>query len=59
MKQVIDWLEKLGMSEYTQRFVEDDIDVSVLRRLTDRDRSRSAALATRSRRRSDRMMFPL
>ena len=32
-----DWLEKLGLSEYAQRFAENDIDVSVLRHLTDQD----------------------
>ena len=32
MQQIADWLEKLGMSEYAQRFAENDIDVSVLRR---------------------------
>src|SRR6516164_8360711 len=35
MQQVADWLEKLGMSEYTQRFAENDIDASVLPHLTD------------------------
>ena len=37
MQQIADWLEKLGMSEYAQRFAENDIDVSVLRDLTDQD----------------------
>jgi class 3 adenylate cyclase/predicted ATPase len=37
MQQIADWLEKLGMPEYTQRFVENDIDVSVLPHLTDQD----------------------
>jgi class 3 adenylate cyclase len=37
MQQIADWLEKLGMSEYVQRFVENGIDVSVLRYLTDQD----------------------
>ena len=32
MQQIADWLEKLGMSEYAQRFAENEIDVSVLRR---------------------------
>jgi hypothetical protein len=31
MQQIADWLEKLGMSEYAQRFAENKIDVSVLR----------------------------
>ena len=37
MQQIADWLEKLGMSEYAQRFAENDIDVEVLRELTDKD----------------------
>ena len=36
-KEISDWLEKLGMSEYAQRFAENKIDVSVLRHLTDQD----------------------
>jgi hypothetical protein len=35
MQQIADWLEKLGMSEYAQRFAENRIDVSVLPDLTD------------------------
>jgi class 3 adenylate cyclase/predicted ATPase len=37
MQQIADWLEKLGMSEYAERFAQNDIDVSVLRHLTDQD----------------------
>ena len=37
MQQIADWLEKLGMSEYAERFAENRIDVSVLRHLTDQD----------------------
>jgi class 3 adenylate cyclase len=37
MPQILDWLEKLGMSEYAQRFAEDRIDFSVLGDLTDQD----------------------
>jgi class 3 adenylate cyclase/predicted ATPase len=37
MQQVAEWLEKLGMSEYAQRFAEDRIDFSVLPDLTDHD----------------------
>ena len=37
MQEIAEWLEKLGMSEYTQRFAENGIDVSVLRYLTDQD----------------------
>ena len=34
-QQLVDWLEKLGMSEYARTFAENDIDVSVLHHLTD------------------------
>jgi hypothetical protein len=34
-KEISDWLEKLGMSEYAQRFAENRIDASVLPDLTD------------------------
>ena len=37
MQQIADWLEKLGMSEYAQRFAENRIDLSVLPDLTDQD----------------------
>src|SRR3974390_3567933 len=37
MQQIADWLKKLGLSEYAERFVENDIDVSVLAYLTDQD----------------------
>jgi class 3 adenylate cyclase len=37
MQEIADWLDKLGMSEYMQRFAENKIDVSVLRHLTDQD----------------------
>jgi hypothetical protein len=35
--QIADWLEKLGMSEYAQRFAENDIDTSILPHLIDQD----------------------
>ena len=37
MQELAGWLEKLGMSEYVQRFAENDIDIAVLRHLTDQD----------------------
>ena len=37
MQQIADWLKKLGMSEYTERFAENRIDFSVLPDLTDQD----------------------
>ena len=35
MQQIADWLRTLGMSEYAQRFAENDIDFAVLPHLTD------------------------
>src|SRR6476660_745986 len=37
MQQIADWLKKLGMSEYAERFAENRIDFSVLPDLTDQD----------------------
>ena len=37
MQQIADWLEKLGLSEYAQRFAENDIDFTILGDLTDQD----------------------
>ena len=37
MQQVADWLEKLGLGQYAQRFAENDIDFLVLPELTDAD----------------------
>jgi class 3 adenylate cyclase/tetratricopeptide (TPR) repeat protein len=37
MQQIAHWLEKLGMSEYAQRFAENRIDLLVLPDLTDQD----------------------
>ena len=48
MQQIADWLEKLGMSEYAQRFAENEIDVSVLRHLTDQDLKDIGVLARAS-----------
>ena len=37
MQAIADWLKELGMSEYAQRFAENDIDASVLSHLTDQN----------------------
>jgi len=37
MQDVAHWLEKLGMSEYAQRFIDNNIDSSVLGELTEQD----------------------
>jgi hypothetical protein len=37
VQKIADWLEKLGMSEYVERFAKNDIDIEVLGELTDAD----------------------
>jgi class 3 adenylate cyclase len=37
MQQVSEWLEKLGLGQYAQRFAENDIDASVLPHLTEQN----------------------
>ena len=37
MQQVADWLKKLGLGQYAQRFAENDIDFAILVDLTDQD----------------------
>jgi class 3 adenylate cyclase/tetratricopeptide (TPR) repeat protein len=37
MQQIADWLKTLGLSEYTQRFAENGIEIDVLSELTDQD----------------------
>jgi class 3 adenylate cyclase/predicted ATPase len=37
MQQIADWLEKLGLSDYAERFAENGINVAALPHLTDQD----------------------
>jgi len=37
MEPIAEWLEKLGLGQYAQRFAENGIDLSDLRHLTDQD----------------------
>ena len=37
MQQIADWLEKLGLGQYAQRFAEHDINFAILPDLTDQD----------------------
>ena len=37
MSTIAEWLRSLGMSEYAQRFAENDIEIDVLSELTDQD----------------------
>jgi class 3 adenylate cyclase len=40
MQQIADWLKKLGMSEYAERFAANDIEIDILPELTDHDLER-------------------
>jgi class 3 adenylate cyclase len=51
MQQIADWLEKLGMSEYAQRFTDNDIDFAILRDLTDQDLEKIGVASLGHRRR--------
>src|SRR5262245_60892244 len=37
MQQIADWLERLGLGQYAQRFAENDIDFEILSDLTEQD----------------------
>ena len=37
MQQIADWLQKLGLGQYAQRFAENDISFAILPDLTDQD----------------------
>src|SRR5947209_1163147 len=37
MREIADWLEKLGLGQYAQRFADNDIDFGILADLTDQD----------------------
>jgi hypothetical protein len=37
MQQITEWLQKLGLGQYAQRFAENDIEIDVLSELTDQD----------------------
>jgi len=50
MQLIADWLNKLGMSEYAERFAENDIDLDVLGELTDQDFDRLGVAVVHRRR---------
>jgi SAM domain (Sterile alpha motif) len=52
MQQIADWLKKLGMSEYAERFAENDIEIDILPELTDHDLERLGVSLGHPRRRS-------
>jgi class 3 adenylate cyclase len=50
MQQIADWLKKVGLGQYAQRFADNDIDASILRDLTDQDLARSGVQSLGHRR---------
>jgi hypothetical protein len=50
MQQIADWLKKLGISEYAERFAENDIDFAVLADLTDQDLEKIGVMSLGHRR---------
>ena len=50
MQQVADWLEKLGLGQYAQRFAENDISFVILPDLTDQDLEKTGVASLGHRR---------
>jgi class 3 adenylate cyclase/predicted ATPase len=51
MQQIADWLKRLGLEQYIQYFVMNDVDLSILRDLTDKDLEKIGVLSLGHRRR--------
>ena len=50
MQQIVDWLKQLGMHEYIQHFVQNDIDFAILGNLTDQDLEKIGVMSLGHRR---------
>src|SRR5262252_7395320 len=50
MQQIVDWLEKLGLGQYAQRFAENDIDFDILSDLTEQDLEKTGVTSVGHRR---------
>ena len=50
MTEVADWLKAIGLAEYTERFAQNGIDLSVLPDLTDQDLEKLGVLLGHRRR---------
>ena len=48
MQQIADWLQKLGLGQYAQRSVENDVSFSVLPDLTDQDLKEIGVMSAKS-----------
>jgi SAM domain (Sterile alpha motif) len=59
MQQIADWLKKLGMSDYADRFVENRIDLPVLQDLTDQDLKDLCIVLGDRRKRSEATQIPI
>ena len=57
MQEIADWLKSLGMSEYAQRFAENDIDFTILSDLTDQDLEKIGVASLGHRRKLLRAML--
>jgi class 3 adenylate cyclase/predicted ATPase len=51
MRQIIDWLGELGLSQYAQCFADNDIDFGILEELTDQDLEKIGVVSLGHRRR--------
>jgi hypothetical protein len=59
MQRIADWLEKLGLGQYAQRFAENDIDFAVLSDLTDQDLEKVGVMSLGHRRKLLRAIVEL
>jgi hypothetical protein len=59
MQQIADWLGKLGLGQYAQRFAENDIDFDILRGLTDQDLEKIGVMSLGHRRKMLRAIAEL
>ena len=59
MQQIADWLQKLGLGQYADRFAENDIDFALLADLTDQDLEKIGVASLGHRRRVRRAIAEL
>jgi hypothetical protein len=59
MQQIANWLKRLGMSEYADRFVENRIDLSILQDLTDQHLKDLGVVFSDRRKRSEATQIPI
>ena len=59
MSELEDWLERLGLGEYARRFADNDIDLAILRDLTEPDLEKIGVASLGHRRRLMRAIAAL